>query len=113
MTYRMGKTRNIVLVGIACGAIGAYGYHTYQKHRRKGAHPLNVIKYVFFDPYGKILTLMDREICDIKQKYEDGVLLSAIAEDLNIDVIMITRIINLTKADGLTGVASSANTKNL
>lgn len=56
---------------------------------------------------------MDREICDIKQKYEDGVLLSAIAEDLNIDVIMITRIINLTKADGLTGVASSANTKNL
>ena len=96
MAYRMGKTRNIVLVGIACGAIGAYGYHTYQKHRRLGARPLNVIKYVFFDPHGKILTLTDREICNIKQKYEDGVLLSAIAEELNIDVIMITRIINLT-----------------
>jgi len=113
MTYRMGKTRNIVFVGITCGAIGAYSYHVYQKHRRMGLRPLNVIKYVFFDPYGKILTLTDREICDIKQKYEDGVLLSAIAEELNLDIIMITRIINLTKADGLTGVASSANTKNL
>ena len=96
MTYRMGKTRNIGVLGIACGAIGAYGYHTYQKHRRLRARPLNVIKYVFFDPHGKILTLTDREICNIKQKYEDGVLLSAIAEELNIDVIMITRIINLT-----------------
>ena len=104
---KMGKTRNFILVGIACGAIGAYGYHAYQKHRRKGARPLNVIKYVFFNPSGKILTLTDREICDIKQKYEDGVLLSAIAEELNIDVIMITRIINLT------GVARSINTKNL
>lgn len=109
----MGKTRDIILVGIACGAIGAYGCHAYQKHRRKGSRPVNVIKYVFFDPYGKILTLTDREICDIKQKYEDGVLLSAIAEELNLDVIMITRIINLTNADGLTGVASSANTRNL
>lgn len=104
MTYRMGKTRNVILVGIACGAIGAYGHYAYQKHRRKGVRPLNVIKYVFFDPYGKILTLTDREICDIKQKYEDGVLLSAIAEDLNLDVIMITRIINLT------GVANPSKT---
>lgn len=87
----MGKTRDIILVGIACGAIGAYGCHAYQKHRRKGSRPVNVIKYVFFDPYGKILTLTDREICDIKQKYEDGVLLSAIAEELNLDVITIVR----------------------
>lgn len=107
----MGKTRNILFVGIACGVIGAYGYHAYQKHLRKSLHPLNVVKYVFFDPYGKILTLTDREICDIRQKYDDGVLLSSIAEDLNLDVIMITRIINLTKSDCLTGVASSINTK--
>lgn len=108
----MGKTRNILFVGIACGVIGAYGYHAYQKkHDRKSLRSLNVVKYVFFDPYGKILTLTDREICNIKQKYDDGVLLSSIAEDLNLDVIMITRIINLTKSDCLTGVASSINTK--
>lgn len=109
----MGKTRDIIFVEIACGAIGAYGYHVYQKHGRKRARPLNVNKYVFFDPYGKILTLTDREICDIRQKYEDGVLLSAIAEDLNLDVIMIARIINLTKTDSLTEVASSSRTKKL
>lgn len=93
----MGKTRNILFVGIACGVIGAYGYHSFQKHGKKSLCPLNVVKYVFFDPYGKILTLTDREICNIKQKYDDGVLLSSIADDLNLDVIMISRIINLTK----------------
>ena len=107
----MGKTRNIILGGIVCGAMGAYGYYAYQKYGSKSTRPLNVIKYVFFDPYGKILTLTDREICDIKQKYEDGVLLSMIAEDLNLDVIMITRIINLTKAESLTGDESSYKAK--
>lgn len=99
----MGKTRNMLFVSLTCGLIGAYGYHAYQKHGRKGSRPLNVIKYVFFDPYGKILTLTDREIYDIKQKYEDGVLLSAIAEELNLNVIMIARIIDLTKTESLTG----------
>lgn len=93
----MGKTRNILFVGIAYGVIGAYGYQAYQKHGKKRSRHLNVIKYVFFDPYGKTLTLTDREIYDIKQQYEDGVLLSAIAENLKLDVIMISRIINLTK----------------
>lgn len=87
-----------VLVSFVCCAIGAAGYHVYMKYVKKSMQPIHAVKYVFFDLSGEPLNLTDREISDIKQKYEDGVLLSEIAKAHNMSVIMLTRIINLTKS---------------
>lgn len=86
-----------IAVSSLCCAIGAVGYHAYLKYVKKSLYPVNVVKYVFFNLSGEPLSLTDREISDIKQKYEDGVLLSAIAQAHNMSVIMLTRIINFSK----------------
>ena len=94
----MDISKKQIAASAVCCAIGAVGYHIYLKYVKKSLHPVNVVKYVFFNLSGEPLSLTDREISDIKQKYEDGVLLSAIAQAHSMSVIMLTRIINFTKS---------------
>lgn len=82
------------LVGIL---LGFGGYHLFIHLRGKHLRPLNVIKYVFFDHTGKPFTFTNREMYDIKHKYEDGVLVSSIAQSYGLDAAMICRIINYIK----------------
>lgn len=77
--------------------LGSGGYHLFFHFRGRRLHPLNVIKYVFFKHNGNPFILTDREIYEIKHKYEDGVLVSSIAQGYKIDAAMICRIINYLK----------------
>lgn len=77
--------------------LGFGGYYISLHFRGKHSQSLNVIEYVFFDPTGKPLTLTDREMYDIKHKYDDGVLISSIAQYYGLDAAMICRIINYMK----------------
>lgn len=86
--------------GVWCLAgilLGAGGYHLFFHFRGKRLQPLNVIKYVFFKHNGKPLTLTDREMYEIKHRYDDGVLVSSLAQDYGIDAAMICRIISYLK----------------
>lgn len=92
----MIKRRNILFLvsGILLGVGGCY---LFRRFRGKHSRPLNVIEHVFFDHAGKPFTLTDCEMYDIKHKYEDGVLVSSIAQTYGIDAAMICRIINYLK----------------
>lgn len=56
------------------------------------------VKYVFFSTDGKPVTLTEQDVFDVKQKYEDGVLPTAIADEYNMNAVMVCRIINSIKA---------------
>ncbi len=56
------------------------------------------VKYVFFSTDGKPITLSEQDVYDVRQKYEDGVLPSAIAEEYNMNAVMVCRIINCAKS---------------
>lgn len=77
--------------------LGFGGYYLFHHFKGKLLRPFNVVKYVFFNHTGKPFTLTDREMYDIKHKYEDGVLVSSIAQSYGIDATMICRIINYMK----------------
>lgn len=56
------------------------------------------VKYVFFSADGKPVTLSEQDVFDVKQKYEDGVLPTAIANEYNMNTVMVCRIINSIKS---------------
>lgn len=53
---------------------------------------------MFFSTDGKPVTLTEQDVFDVKQKYEDGVLPTAIADEYNMNAVMVCRIINSIKA---------------
>ena len=53
--------------------------------------------YVFFSSEGKPVSLSERDVFDIKQMNEDGVLPTAIGDKFNMDPVMECRIINSIK----------------
>ena len=93
----MGNNNKNILWFVGGTVVGLGGCHLFRLFRKKHSRPLNVIEYVFFDHTGKPFTLTDREMYDIKHKYEDGVLVSSLAQDYGIDAAMICRIISCLK----------------
>lgn len=55
------------------------------------------VKYVFFSTDGKCITLLDYDIFNIRQKYEDGVMLTTIANEYNMSEVTVCRILNYVK----------------
>lgn len=92
----VNNQKNILFL-VAGILLGCGGYQIFLHFKRKHKRPLNVIEYVFFNHTGKPFTLTDREMYDIKHKYDDGVLISSIAQFYGIDATMICRIINYMK----------------
>lgn len=93
----MVNNQKNILCLVSGTLLGFVGYHLFHHFKGKHSRPLNVIEYVFFNHTGKPFTLTDREMYDIKHKYEDGVLVSSIAQSYGIDAAMICRIINYMK----------------
>jgi len=52
---------------------------------------------VFFSTEGKPITLSEQDVYNVRQKYEDGVLPTVIAEQYNMTAVMVCRIINSIK----------------
>lgn len=93
------KAIGIITFGLVCSA----GVLFVVKHKQAKAtiqkpSVVREVKYVFFSPDGKPITLSEQDVYDVKQKYEDGVLPSAIAEEYDMNAVMVCRIINCVKA---------------
>lgn len=75
-----------------------YGWYRkwYQAQKAKALEISSVkeVNYVFFSLEGKLVTLSQRDVFDIKQMHEDGVLPTIIGEKFGMDAIMVCRIIN-------------------
>lgn len=93
------KAIGIITFGLVCSA-GALFFvkHKQAKTTTQKSSVIKEVKYVFFSPDGKPITLSEQDVYDVKQKYEDGVLPSAIAEEYDMDAVMVCRIINCVKA---------------
>ena len=104
----MAKDKIISMaIGFGLGTCaGAGGYYVVNRLIRKpvvkGGKPRGVVKrekhYVFFSSEGKPVTLSEQEVFDVKQKYEDGVLPTCIADEYNMNSVMVCRIINSIKS---------------
>ena len=80
---------NLVLVG---GVI-----YVLNRKNSKTSIITQEVKYVFFSTEGIPITLSEQDVYDIRQKYEDGVLPTVIAEQYNMTAVMVCRIINSIK----------------
>ena len=91
------KAIGFTIIGLVCTA----GVLYVVKHKRpQTQNPpiVREVKYVFFSTDGKPVTLTEQDVFDVKQKYEDGVLPTAIADEYNMNAVMVCRIINSIKA---------------
>ena len=85
---------------------GAGGYYVVNRLTRKpivkNGKPREIVKrekhYVFFSSEGNPVTLSEQEVFDVKQKYEDGVLPTCIADEYDMNSVMVCRIINSIKS---------------
>lgn len=102
MPTSTGKSENtkkaigITVFGLVCTVVVLYVV----KHKKPQTQkPSNVqeVKYVFFSTDGKPITLTEQDVFDIKQKYEDGVLPTSIADEYNMNAVIVCRIINTIK----------------
>ena len=104
----MAKVKIISMaIGFGLGTCaGAGGYYVVNRLIRKpivkNGKPREVVKrekhYVFFSSEGKPVTLSEQQVFDVKQKYEDGVLPTCIADEYNMNSVMVCRIINSIKS---------------
>ena len=104
----MAKEKIISMaIGFGLGTCaGAGSYYVVNRLIRKpvvkGGKLRKVVKrekhYVFFSSEGKPVTLSEQEVFDVKQKYEDGVLPTCIADEYNMSSVMVCRIINSIKS---------------
>ena len=91
-------------IGFGLGTCaGAGGYYVINRLIRKPmGKPREIVKkekhYVFFSSEGKPVTLSEQQVFDVKQKYEDGVLPTCIADEYNMNSVMVCRIINSIKS---------------
>lgn len=91
------KAIGFTIIGLVCTA----GVLYVVKHKRPQTQKppiVREVKYVFFSTDGKPVTLTEQDVFDVKQKYEDGVLPTAIADEYNMNAVMVCRIINSIKA---------------
>lgn len=86
-------------IGITVFNLVLVGGMLYVLNHKKSITPTVVkeVKYVFFSTEGKPVTFSEQDIYDIRQKYEDGVLPTVIAEQYNMTAVMVCRIINSIK----------------
>ena len=71
------KAIGFTIIGLVCTA----GVLYVVKHKKPQTQKLPIVrevKYVFFSTDGKPVTLTEQDVFDVKQKYEDGVLPTAI-----------------------------------
>ena len=97
------KTKKM-LVFVSCGMIATgtsvLAYRIFKNRKAKSSEnsPKSEVKYVFFSTEGKPVVLTERDVYDIKQLQEDGVLNSIIGEKFNMSPVMVSRVINSIKA---------------
>ena len=91
----------VVVTGsmIATGT-GVMAYRIFKNRKPKSDEisPKSEVKYVFFSTEGQPIVLTQRDVYDIKQLNEDGVLPTSIGERFNMSAVMVSRIINSIKA---------------
>ena len=91
------KAIGFTIIGLVC----TVGVLYVVKHKKPQTQPppiVREVKYVFFSTDGKPVTRTEQDVFDVKQKYEDGVLPTAIADEYNMNAVMVCRIINSIKA---------------
>lgn len=91
------KAIGLTVFGLVCTAGVLYVVKHKKPHTQKPSI-VREVKYVFFSTDGKPVTLTEQDVFDVKQKYEDGVLPTAIADEYNMNAVMVCRIINSIKA---------------
>lgn len=93
------KAIGFTVIGLVCAAGVLY---VVQRKQAKSQTQTPIIrkevKYVFFSSDGKPVTLSEQDVFDVKQKYEDGVLPTVIADEYDMNAVMVCRIINSIKA---------------
>ena len=89
----------VFVLGAGVGAAG--GYYVARRTMAKSAvtsmcnqATKTGREYVFFSVKGKSITLSEKDVYDIKQLYEDGVLPNAIADKFGMTAVMVSRILN-------------------
>lgn len=91
------KAIGFTIIGLVCTA-GVLYVVKHKKPQTQKPPIVREVKYVFFSTDGKPVTLTEQDVFDVKQKYEDGVLPTAIADEYNTNAVMVCRIINSIKA---------------
>ena len=91
------KAIGFTIIGLVCTA-GVLYVVKHKKPQTQKPPIVREVKYVFFSTDGKPVTLTEQDVFDVKQKYEDGVLPTAIADEYNMNAVMVCRIINSIKA---------------
>jgi len=91
------KAIGFTIIGLVCTA-GVLYVVKHKKPQTQKPSIVREVKYVFFSTDGKPVTLTEQDVFDVKQKYEDGVLPTAIADEYNMNAVMVCRIINSIKA---------------
>lgn len=91
------KAIGFTIIGLVCTA-GVLHVVKHKKPQTQKPPIVREVKYVFFSTDGKPVTLTEQDVFDVKQKYEDGVLPTAIADEYNMNAVMVCRIINSIKA---------------
>ena len=91
------KAIGFTIIGLVCTA-GVLYVVKHKKPQTQTPPIVREVKYVFFSTDGKPVTLTEQDVFDVKQKYEDGVLPTAIADEYNMNAVMVCRIINSIKA---------------
>lgn len=88
-------------IGITAFNLVLLGSMLYVLNRKKSQTQsptiVKEVKYVFFSTEGKPITLSEQDVYNVRQKYEDGVLPTDIAEQYNMTAVMVCRIINSIK----------------
>lgn len=93
------KAVGFTLISLVCAA-GVLYVVKHKQSNPQARTPVTPkeVKYVFFSTDGKPVTLSEQDVFDVKQKYEDGVLPTAIAKEYNMNTVMVCRIINSIKS---------------
>jgi hypothetical protein len=97
------KTKKMLVFvsfGMIATGTGVLAYRIFKNRKAKSSEnsPKSEVKYVFFSTEGKPVVLTERDVYDIKQLQEDGVLNSVIGEEFNMSPVMVSRVINSIKA---------------
>lgn len=106
MTVKIGKPKFIPKgrTAIAVTALGvcvsAAALYAIKRRGTRTQEPTiqKEVKYVFFSAEGKPVTLSEQDVFDVKQKYEDGVLPTIIADEYDMNAVMVCRIVNSIKS---------------
>lgn len=96
----MKKMLVFVSFGMIATGTGVLAYRIFKNRKAKSGEnsPKSEVKYVFFSPEGQPIVMTQRDVYDIKQLNEDGVLPTSIGERFNMSAVMVSRIINSIKA---------------